>query len=226
MNRLGYRAVNVGERDLVLGYDAFRERTRGAKFPFVSTNVVRKDTGAPVFDPYVVLEVPRAGGAPIRVGVLGAARFNPIFLKAGPDGTNLVIRKPEEAIAQYLPEVRAKSDIVVLLAALHKDDARAIAKAVPGIDLVIGAYGGIYTTRDEREGSTLLLYTGNQGKRIGESRVFLDGAGAIRSTTSFQYFLTGAYPGVQEWVDYANEVLARAGAVGGGADGAPAAHAP
>lgn len=220
MNRLGYRAANVGERDLVAGYDAFQERVRGAKFPFVSANIVRKDTGEPVFPPYEILEVERAGGKPVRVGVIGVARYNPIFLKAGPEGTSLVVRKPEEAIGEIIGQVRERADVVVLLAALHKDDARAIAAAVPGIDVVIGSYGGIYTTRDEREGGTLLVYAGNQGKRIGETRLYLDDDRGVRSTTTYLYFLTAAYPSVPEWAEYAAQVLARAA---GGATGRPAA---
>ncbi len=226
MNRLGYRAANVGERDLVLGYDAFVARAAGAKFPFVSTNIVRKDSGKPVFSPYEVVEVERPGKDPVRIGVLGVARFNPIFLKAGPDNSNLVIRKPDEAIAEVLAEVREKSDVVVLLAALHKDDARAIVRALPGIDVVIGSYGGMYTTREEREGDTVLAYSGNQGKRIGETRLFLSEDDRVARTRSYLYFLTAAYPAIDEWTAYVASVHADAGAVAGGAGAAAATNAP
>ena len=225
MNRLGYRAVNVGERDLVLGYDAFVARTKAAKFPFVSTNIVRRDTGKPVFAPYEVFEVARSQGNPVRVGVLGVARFNPIFLKSGPDDSNLVIRMPEEAVAEYLGEVREKADVVVLLAALHVEDARAIVRAVPGIDIVVGSYGGMYTTRDEREGKTVLAYSGNQGKRIGETRLFLAPDRSIESTSSYLYFLTAAYPAIDDWTTFVTEIQGRVAAAGG-ATAAAAANAP
>ena len=226
MNRLGYRASNVGERDLVLGYDAFVARIAGAKFPFISTNIIRKDTGKPVFAPYEVFEVARPTGDPVRIGVLGVARFNPIFLKSGPENSNLVIRKPEEAVAEYLGEVRGKADVVELLAALHKEDARAIVRALPGIDVVIGSYGGMYTTRDEREGDTVLAYSGNQGKRVGETRLFLGDDRKILSTTTFLYFLTAAYPAIDEWTAYVSTVAASVAAVGGGEAAPAATNAP
>ena len=232
MDRLGYRAVNVGERDLALGYDRFRSRTEGVSFPFVSTNIVRKDTGDPMFEPFVVLNVERPEGPPIRVGVLGVVRFNPIFLKAGPDGTNLVIAKPDEQLEKYVPEVRKKSDVVVLLAALHRDDARRIVSEIPGIDLVIGAYGGMYNTRDEQEGDTLLLYSGNQGKRLGESRIFLDGEARGLDATNYLHFLTTRYPLDEEWsqtvadiLREAREASGRAGAGSSAIETAPAAPA-
>ena len=54
-------------------------------------------------------------GKPVRVGVLGVDRYSPVWQKAGPAGTNLGIAAPADMIATYLPEVRAKSDVVVLL---------------------------------------------------------------------------------------------------------------
>ena len=140
MGKLGYAASGIGERDLALGYDEFRKRTAGASFPFVSTNVVRKDNGEPAFKPFTVIEAPRGGGKPpIRVGVLSVVRFSPMFLKAGPEGTNLVIAPPAKMVARYLEEVRGAADVVVLLACMSRDDARDVVRQVPGLDLVVGA---------------------------------------------------------------------------------------
>jgi 2',3'-cyclic-nucleotide 2'-phosphodiesterase (5'-nucleotidase family) len=208
MGRLGYQAVNVGLRELNQGYDAFVSLVQGADFPFVSSNVVRKDTGEPVFKPYVILDMELSGGRQVKVGVLGAVRYNPVFLKAGPDNSNLVIARPETMIARYLPEVREKSDIVVLLAALHREDAKVISSKVEGIDIVLGAYGGIYTTRDEKIGDTWIFYTGNQGKRIGETRIFFDGQGGMEAPLSYMHYLTNRYPGNPKMLDYVNGVVA------------------
>ncbi len=222
MNRLGYRAANVGERDLVMGYDEFRRRTAGAKFEFVSANVVRKDDGKTVFEPYTVLDVARKGGKPFRVGVIGVVRFNPIFLKAGPDGSNLVIARPEDQVAKFMPELRDKADVVILLAAMHEDDARAVVKAVPGIDLVVGAYGGMFSTREEREGDVLMVYSGSQGKRIGETRLYLDG-GKIADSRTYVHFLNASYPGDPEMDRFVETIHGREAAPRAGAGAAPGA---
>ena len=207
MGRLGYAASNVGDRDLSLGYNEFRGRTEPATFPFVSANIVRQDTQQPVFDPYVVVKaVSPDGKVSLRVGILGAARYNPLFLKAGPDGSNLVIAKPGERLKRYIDEVRAKSDVVVLLAALHKEEAKRIIRAVPGIDFVVGSYGGMITAREEKEGSTWLLYAGNQGKRIGETRVYRGGQRDIVSAETTMHLLSRAYPGDKTMLDFVNEV--------------------
>jgi 2',3'-cyclic-nucleotide 2'-phosphodiesterase (5'-nucleotidase family) len=209
MGRLGYAASGVSERDLAMGYDEFTRQTAGAKFPFVSSNIVREDTKEPVFKPYVIVESKRSGGKPpVRIGVLGVVRLNPVFRKAGPDDTNLVILPPLDALKRYIETVRKNSDIVVLLGSIHKDDAREVVRALPGIDFVFGAYGGIYSSAEEAEGATRLFYTGNQGKRMGETRVYLGPDGRMVSQNSYLYFLTANYPDDPEMAAFVQKSLA------------------
>ena len=209
MGQLGYRAANVAERDLAMGYEEFLRRTEGAAFPFISTNFVRKDTGEPVFDPYTVVDVEREGADPLRVGILGVVRFNPVFLKAGPDGSNLTIAPPAEMIRKYIDEVREASDLVVVLAAVHRQDARTIAGEIEGIDFVLGSYGSYSSYHDEIVGDTRIFYSGNQGKRVGETRVYLGEAAEVTSTVSYQHFLSAKYPGDLDMQKFVNQVVAK-----------------
>ena len=194
MAKLGYKAVNVGDRDLSVGYDDFVQRTRGLGMQFISTNIVKQGTKSTVFPPYAIVEVTGASGKPVRIGVLGVIRYSPVWQKAGPSGENLGVAAPEEMIRLVLSEVRQKSDIVVLLAALSKEDARAIAGNLQDIDLILGSYGGIYSTQEEQEGRVRLVYTGNQGKRIGESRITLDAKRQVDGVVSYIHYLTARYP--------------------------------
>lgn len=194
MVKLGYKAVNVGDRDLALGYDDFVKRTKGLGMDFISTNIVKQGTKSPVFPPYAIVEVKGASGKPVRIGVLGVIRYSPVWQKAGPNGDNLGVAGPAEMIQLVLSQVRAKADVIVLLAALSKEDAHDIAKGAQDIDLILGAYGGIYNTVDENEGRVHILYTGNQGKRIGESRITLDAKRRVDDMVSYLHFLTARYP--------------------------------
>jgi len=207
MKSLGYKAVNVGERDLNLGYDDFMTRTGKLGLKFISTNIVKQGTKEPVFSPYTIVEVKGTSGKPVRVGVLGVNRYSPVWQKAGPTGTNLGTASPADMIATYLPEVRAKSDVVVLLASLSKEDARELAKRFTDLDLVIGGYGGVYNTVEETEGRIGIFYTGNQGKRIGESRINLDANSRVADVTTYQHFLTVRYPEDKAMQDSLAEVL-------------------
>ena len=221
MNRLGYRVVNVGERDLMLGYDTYRERTATAKFPTISANIVRKDTGEPVFRPYEIVEMSARGGKKTRVGFLGVARHNPLFLKAGPEGGNLVTVPAADAVAKYLPELRSKSDIVVLLASMHEKEVRTILRTLAGVDMVMGAYGGIVSTTDRPERATPVVFAGNQGKFLGETRVFLRDQQAPKFV-SYLYLLSAQYPSDDAMNRWVTGVLAEAAKLDGGAPPAPA----
>lgn len=209
MKALGYKAINIGERDLALGYDDFVERTKGLGMTFLSTNIVKQGTKDPIFPPYTVLEVKGTSGKPVRVGVLGVDRYSPVWQKAGPTGTNLGMASPADMIGRYLPEVRSKSDIVVLLAALSKEDARDLAKRFPDLDFILGAYAGVFSSVDETEGPVRIYYTGNQGKRVGESRVWLDAKRRVADVTSFMHFLTVRYPADKQMEDSIAAVVAK-----------------
>jgi 2',3'-cyclic-nucleotide 2'-phosphodiesterase (5'-nucleotidase family) len=141
-----------------------------------------------------VIDAKGTSGKPVRIGVLGVDRYNPVWQKAGPSGSNLAMLSPGEMIGKFLPELRKKSDIVVLLASIPKDDAHDLAKRFPDIDLILGAYGGIFNALEENEGRVRIYYTGNQGKRIGESRVTLDAKRRVDDVTSYIHFLTSLYP--------------------------------
>ena len=221
MNRLGYKVVNAAERDLSLGLATFRERTEASRARFVSANVVKFGTKEPVLEPYVVLDVPVPGRpAPLRVGVIGAVRFNPVWKKAGLEGGNIGIAPPAEMVGRYLPELRKKSDIVVLLASMSRDDAGTLARDLPGIDFVFGAYGGMISTREELEGTTQVVYVGNQGQRVGETRVYLTPEKKVASSTTYLHFLTARYPASPEMEAFVGEIGAKVKALSGEAGSA------
>jgi 2',3'-cyclic-nucleotide 2'-phosphodiesterase (5'-nucleotidase family) len=162
---------------------------------------VTQGTTDPVFPPYAVVEVKGKDGKPIRIGVLAVIRYTPVWQKSGPKGTNLAAAPVVDMVRRYYTEVRAKSDVVVLLASLAKDDVREIATQLPDLDLVIGSYGGIYSDKEERAGKVAIYYTGNQGKRIGESRITLDAARHASDIRSYVHFLTANYPSDRQMAD-------------------------
>jgi 5'-nucleotidase / UDP-sugar diphosphatase len=211
MAKLGTKVAGIGDRELVLGYDELMKHLAGIDIKFISTNIVKDGTTEPVFAPYAVVEAPGRDGKPIRIGVLDVVRYNPSWQKAGPDGSNLVVAMPGTMLAKYLPEVRAKSDVVVVMAALAKDDAAALASHLQGVDLMLVAYGGVYSTVEEKSGSVRMLYLGNQGKRVAENRVTLDAKRRVAGVVTYMHFLTAHYPDDPEMKDAVAKIEAQIG---------------
>jgi 2',3'-cyclic-nucleotide 2'-phosphodiesterase (5'-nucleotidase family) len=209
MKKLGYSAINIGERDLNYGYDDFVKRTESLPMKFISTNIVTQGTTEPAFLSSTIVTIKGTSGLPVRVGVLGVTRYTPVWQKAGPPGTNLGTAPPTVMIAKYLPELRKNSDVVVLLASLAKEDAHDIAKQFQDIDLILGAYAGEFSTVEEIEGRVRIYYTGNQGKRMGESRITLDANRRFADATSYMHFLTAHYPEDKGMKDAIADVVAK-----------------
>jgi len=209
MKTLGYKAINVGERDLTLGYDDFIKRTEGLGLSFISSNIVKQGTKDTVFTPYTIVEVVGTSKKPVRVGVLGVVRYNAVWQEAGPSGSNLGLAAPADMIATFLPQLRKESDVVVLLAALSKEDAHDLAKRFPEIDFIFGTYGGVFSTVEETEGPVRIYYTGNQGKRMGETRIKLDAKRRVADVSSYLHFLTVRYPVDKAMEDSIADVVAK-----------------
>ena len=251
MNQMGYRVAACSQRELVQGWETFQARRARAKFPFVSANIVWQDTGGPVVDPFVIIKVALRKGAPARdarVAFTALTLNNPGFLKTGSDGRRIVTVDPIAAAAKYVPQMRAKADIVVVLSSLDLDAARNVARKVKDIDLILGAAGPGQSRADDFPedsliGRTRIQALGDQGKTLGEIRLTVNDKAAIASVQRVVVGLTREWPDdsalaqlmttTREAVNEYNRGLAEAqnpfaapGAADGAAAGAGAGQAP
>lgn len=167
MNKLGYAASGVGERELLGGEDLFRQLSADAKFPFVATNLVREKDRSAWVSPNAVVQ-----GGGLRILVLAVTRHNPQMRMKLAGGDSVVTIDPVTALQLQTPRQKSGFDLVVVLAALPIEDARRIAQRVPGIDLILGAHGGRITTEAVTEGSTRIVYAGDEGKYMGQVDVY------------------------------------------------------
>jgi hypothetical protein len=190
MGRLGYAVANLGEREVLFGMPQIQEWAKAASVPLLSTNLVFQDTGKPAFTPTMVKTVTAGPGSKkkLRVGLLGLARMNPGLSTATPDGRRIVTLDPATAARSVLADLRKKSDVVVALVTLEPDQTRDLAKQVPGIDLFLGAFGPVQVQEDlpvpaspetKRTLPARLAYVGNQGKKLGEIRIFVSEEGTL-----------------------------------------------
>ncbi len=202
MNALEYQVANLSQRELGHGYPAFLEWKKKARFEFVSANIVWQDTGTPVVAPFTVRKVTLRAGAKareVRFGFIGLTRSNPAFLKEGPDGRRIVTIDPLAAAEKQVAALKPKADVIVALVALDLNEARQVPKRARDIDLVLGGLGGLQTRLDDfpedtKIGNTRLLYVGDQGKFLGEVRLFFNAQKAIASTQRALIGLSSEWP--------------------------------
>ncbi|MBT9395096.1 bifunctional metallophosphatase/5'-nucleotidase [Hymenobacter sp. NST-14] len=136
MNALGYQFMALGNHDFDYGAARTRELQQLARFPIRGANVTDKATGQPFLgEPTQVFTV---GG--VRVGVLALAYHN-TAQTGNPDNTKeLTFSSGLEAARHYVPALRARADVVVVLSHQGTKVDERLAREVPGIDLVVGAH--------------------------------------------------------------------------------------
>lgn len=180
---MGYDAMALGETDLQLGSEVLQQRMAEAEFPILSANVLLAAGGAPLTDPYVILPL----NAGYQVGVIG--------ITGQPEGVpaDFVISDPSAAVAEVLPEVVDRVDLVILLSHLGWAENIRLAEQFPEVFMIVG--GGRQMPGDQvytaaQTGTQLAqadhATTGHAGRYIGQWELALDASGQP-STAGWQY---------------------------------------
>jgi len=200
LDEFGYDVVGLGERELTGGLDLFEDLFRKKGFPLISASFTLRGSAEPFVEPYVVREVALRRGRSIRIGFISLTSHNSAFASVAADGRAVVTRDPVAQARSWLPRVKAESDLVVLLANLSGREVRDVVEAVPGaIDLVLAAWSDRISPRALEEiGGVPTLYSGDQGRRLGEVRIFLDDHKVSRMI-AHHIHLTRRYPEVPKY---------------------------
>ncbi len=115
-----------GAQDYNLGMDFLKGLTANSKVHLVSTNVLFE--GKQPFSPYVIVE--KAG---LKIAVLSLTPPGKI------EDKRFTVKGAEETLAQYLPEVTPKADLIILLSQFNVRENEPIAEKYSKIQLIVGA---------------------------------------------------------------------------------------
>lgn len=156
-NLLGADAVAIGATDLALGVEKFRELAGKARFPFLSANIYWKGTAKPFAAASKLIQ--RQGK---KIGVF--ALFNPAL----PLPAELEAKDPAGHARKEVAALRAAgADMVIALSHQGYDEDVKLAKAVPGIDLIVGAHSQSLIQNPDVENGALIVQLSNQGQMLG-----------------------------------------------------------
>ncbi len=150
MNALAYDAMTVGNHEYNFGLPVLEKARSEAKFPWLSANTYNKGTNDTHYTPYIVKEV-----AGVRIAVLGLTTPGIPNWENAPNYAGLEFREPVSEAQKWVPILRRKERADVVVIAMHmglEEDLRtgeinpgqvtnenraiAIAKQVPGVDLI------------------------------------------------------------------------------------------
>ncbi|SDH19513.1 bifunctional metallophosphatase/5'-nucleotidase [Agrococcus jejuensis] len=151
---IGLDAGTVGNHEFNYGLDLLEAYEDDLTAPLLGANVVDVASGQPALDPYTVIERV-IDGQTVRVGVLGLVTPGVrVWDRQHVEGV-LEFQDMVTAAQEWVPQVAAESDVVVVLAhtgqgtvedaaydpsTLPEDVAGNIARMVPGIDVLVAGH--------------------------------------------------------------------------------------
>lgn len=188
MNLMKYDAMAIGERDLT-HFTELLDRSREAKFAFLSANLVYASTGKPVFTPYIVQNV---GGR--KVAIIGLTPTDDTFKSFVPQGTDITAKDPVETAREYVAKARAENvDAVVILSHLGNVMDRKIAMEVNGITAIVGGHSYDLLQETLQLNNTVIGQAGYGGEWLGQITVDFDAEGNVVSARAGVIPLTAEY---------------------------------
>ncbi|PID57534.1 hypothetical protein CSB45_06820 [candidate division KSB3 bacterium] len=179
MNMIGYDAMVLGNHEFDRSRETLLKQIEWADFPFLSANVVKKDSGDTLVEPYIIKEY---GG--LKVAVFGLTTEETPILTLPENTEDIEFKDVIETARDLVPQLRTKADIVVALTHLgfyeesgggynSAGDIK-LAKEVEGIDVIVGGHTDTPLKEVEVIGNTLIVQTGGQSESVGRLDLVID----------------------------------------------------
>jgi 2',3'-cyclic-nucleotide 2'-phosphodiesterase (5'-nucleotidase family) len=190
MSSLNYAAMTVGNHEYNFGLKVLEKARSEARFPWLSANTYDKGTGKTHYHPYLVKEI-----AGVRVGILGLTTPGIPNWENPPNYLGLEFREPVSEASKWVPVLRDKERVDLVVVAMHmgiEEDMRtgelnpsqvqnenralAIARSVPGVDLIFMGH----THREIPSlyvNGVLLTQANHWGRHLARADVYLENDG-------------------------------------------------
>ncbi len=164
LDRMGYVAHNIGEKDLNMGIDLLGYLSQISNVDFVSSNIVDLDTSAFNIKPYIIKEI-KTEESILKVGILGIV--SPELIESAYQDVTVV--DPVLALKPLLSDLYDKTDILILLSHAEMEESIKIAEVYPELDLIIS--GHLVDRPDlylKKVNNTYVIPVGEKGKYVGK----------------------------------------------------------
>ncbi|HUT51918.1 MAG TPA: 5'-nucleotidase C-terminal domain-containing protein [bacterium] len=171
LNMMGVGAMTVGNHEFDFGLDNFLARKDQAKFPFISSNIVWRDTGKLVCAPSASFPL----GPGLELTVIGATTMQLLYTTKPENVEKLNVIDTVKSVKHEYDKAGAKGPVLLLSHNRAADD-EAIARAVPGLIAVIGGHDQILLTPKKMVGDVPVFQAFEKGKYLGRAEFAIDPA--------------------------------------------------
>jgi len=186
MRLLGYDAMAIGNHEFDNTLPVLRKQQEWAGFPFLSANVFDKSTGDSLFQAYKIFQE-----GDLKVAVVGFTTDDTIKQGNPENLKGVEIRSPIEVAKKLIPELRKQADLIIAVTHMgHYDNGQhgsnapgdvALARAVPGIDVIVGGHSQDPLFKPDVQNGTLILQAHEWGKYLGRLDLVIKNGAIVSS---------------------------------------------
>ena len=158
MNRMGYAAAAVGNHDFDFGQDALRERAEQADFPFLSANLIDRQTVHPP-DYVQAFTVREVNG--VRVAIVGLTTVETSVDTRPSYVQGLRFRRYENTLLEVLPTVQQEEpDVILVIAHMCNQELQGVADVAQQYGIPLLGGGHCHEEHNDPAGGTRLIESG------------------------------------------------------------------
>ena len=187
MNLIGYDAMTIGNHEFDFGFAAFRKMQETAKFPFLSANMYEEGGETAAGKGYIEKNFDDG----LKVAVLGLTTRETESISGQGLKGNLTMTDPVETAKTWVPILKKKNDVIIVLSHLGFYDTdksfdgyegdNYLAKAVPGIDLIVGGHTQRHLESPVKINGTHIVQTEGLGKWVGRIDFYFQGKKIVKT---------------------------------------------
>ncbi len=166
-----YDALNIADEEIIAGNTFFDSFLSDPVFPLISTNMRLTKNSNESVKPYIIKQIGK-----FKFGIIGILSDH-FFKGQSPD--SITIKDPVESIKKYLPEIRKKSDFIILMSHSGIIKTRALLKNIPEIDIAIVGHDSYPDFEPELFENKWILKNSNYGGTVGVVKIWIDKSGRI-----------------------------------------------
>ena len=182
LNMIGVSAMTVGNHEFDFGMDNLLAIRKLAKFPFISSNIVWKESGELVFEPTVAFEV----SDEVTLTVVGATTRELLTTTKPSNVEKVDVLNSVETVEKYYSTAIRKGPVILLSHSRAATDSL-VAAAVPALAAVIGGHDQILFNPYRQVGEVPVFQAFEKGRYLGRIDLKIDPASGKASIASWGY---------------------------------------
>lgn len=171
MNEMRFDAMVVGNHEFDFGQQVLKKRISEARFPILGANVV----GLSSLKPYIIKELHG-----VKIAIIGVTTEDTPISTHPKNVMGLKFLSPVDTVEKYVKELRAQSDIVIVLSHIGYSVDRILAEKVKGVDVIVGGHSHTRINEPVRVGDAVIVQAWEHGKALGVLDLTIEGGKVVR----------------------------------------------